>query len=80
MCAPVLRASTSIRLSLRSSRSGLPGDYDPHPAEGVEQPLAAVLTDFRFILLRNWGHLPWLERETRDKFYEILTAELRSAQ
>jgi pimeloyl-ACP methyl ester carboxylesterase len=56
------------------------GDYDPHPAEGVEQPLAAVLADFRFILLRNCGHLPWLEREARDKFYEILTAELRSEQ
>jgi len=56
------------------------GDYDPHPAEGIEQPLSAVLTDFRFILLRNCGHLPWLEREARDKFYEILTAELRSEQ
>ena len=56
------------------------GDYDPHPAQGVEQPLTAVLTDFRFILLRNCGHLPWLEREARDKFYEILTAELRAEQ
>jgi pimeloyl-ACP methyl ester carboxylesterase len=56
------------------------GDYDPHPAQGIEQPLAAVLTDFRFILLRNCGHLPWLEKEAGDKFYEILTAELRSAQ
>jgi pimeloyl-ACP methyl ester carboxylesterase len=56
------------------------GDYDPHPAQGVEQPLSAVLTDFRFSLLRNCGHLPWLEKEARDKFYEILTAELWSAQ
>jgi len=52
------------------------GDYDPHPAQGVEQPLSAVLPDFRFILLRNCGHLPWLEREARDEFYEILTSEL----
>jgi pimeloyl-ACP methyl ester carboxylesterase len=56
------------------------GDYDPHLAEGVEQPLSAVLTNFRFILLRNCGHLPWLEEEARDKFYEILTAELRPQQ
>lgn len=56
------------------------GDYDPHPAKGVEQPLAAVLTDFRFIMLRNCGHLPWLEREARDRFHEILTTELRLAQ
>jgi pimeloyl-ACP methyl ester carboxylesterase len=45
------------------------GDYDPHPAEGIKQPLAAVLTDFRFIFLRYCGHLPWLEKEARDKFY-----------
>jgi pimeloyl-ACP methyl ester carboxylesterase len=56
------------------------GDYDPHPAEGIDQPLSAVLTDFRFILLQDCGHLPWLEREARDKFYEILTSELRSEQ
>ena len=56
------------------------GDYDPHPAEGIEQSLSSVLTDFRFILLRNCGHLPWLERKARDKFYEILTTELRLAQ
>lgn len=34
------------------------GDYDPHPAEGVQKPLSAVLKDFRFVLLRNCGHTP----------------------
>jgi pimeloyl-ACP methyl ester carboxylesterase len=53
------------------------GDYDPHPAEGVQKPLSAILKSFRFILLKNCGHMPWIERQARDKFYEILQEELR---
>ena len=53
------------------------GDYDPHPAKGVQKPLSAVLKDFRFILLKNCGHMPWIERHARDEFYRILEAELR---
>ena len=52
------------------------GDHDPHPAEGVEKPLAAVLRDFRFILLRHCGHKPWIERRARDEFYAVLEREL----
>jgi pimeloyl-ACP methyl ester carboxylesterase len=52
------------------------GDYDPHSAVGVEQPLSRVLTDFRFILLPHCGHLPWIEREARDLFFEILEQEM----
>ncbi len=52
------------------------GDYDPHPPEGVQKPLSAVLKSFQFILLNNCGHLPWIEREARGKFYEILKEEL----
>jgi len=52
------------------------GDYDPHPPEGIQEPLSAVLKSFRFILLENCGHLPWIEREARSKFYEILREEL----
>ncbi|MFC1975204.1 alpha/beta fold hydrolase [Chloroflexota bacterium] len=53
------------------------GDYDPHPAEGVQKPLSANLEDFRFILLKNCGHKPWIERRARDKFYGTLKEELR---
>ncbi|MEW5959392.1 MAG: alpha/beta hydrolase [Chloroflexota bacterium] len=56
------------------------GDYDPHPAEGVQKPLASVLDDFRFILLERCGHLPWIEKEARDTFYEILREELMAQQ
>lgn len=52
------------------------GDYDPHPAEGVEAPLTDALNDFRFILLENCGHIPWIERQAREEFYDVLRVEL----
>jgi pimeloyl-ACP methyl ester carboxylesterase len=52
------------------------GDYDPHLAEGVRDPLAKVLPDFRFILLKNCGHRPWLERNAGDEFYSALVREI----
>jgi pimeloyl-ACP methyl ester carboxylesterase len=53
------------------------GDYDPHPAEGVQKPLSAILKSFRLILLKNCGHKPWIERQAKDRFYEILKEQLR---
>jgi pimeloyl-ACP methyl ester carboxylesterase len=53
------------------------GDYDPHLAEGVQKPLSLILKDFRFFLLKNCGHLPWIERTARERFYDILKKELR---
>lgn len=52
------------------------GDYDPHPAEGVREPLERRLTDFRFVLLPKCGHSPWLERHARTQFFDILRTEL----
>jgi pimeloyl-ACP methyl ester carboxylesterase len=52
------------------------GDYDPHPAAGVQEPLSAILERFRFILLENCGHTPWLERQARDAFYRDLAVEM----
>lgn len=52
------------------------GDYDPHPAEGVREPLSAVLQSFRFVLLENCGHMPWIERRAREEFFRILEEEL----
>jgi len=52
------------------------GDYDPHPAEGVQKPLALILKDFRFILLPKCGHAPWREREARDIFFKYLDKEI----
>lgn len=52
------------------------GDYDPHPAEGVQKSLSSVLKEFRFILLKNCGHKPWIEQKAREEFFRILREEL----
>ena len=54
------------------------GDFDPHPADGVERPLSQVLKNFRFIMLERCGHLPWIEREAMGRFYELVRGELGS--
>lgn len=56
------------------------GDYDPHPAEGVQQPLAAHVKDFRMIILEQCGHTPWCERYAMERFYQILEQELSTTQ
>ena len=52
------------------------GDYDPHPAAGIKIPLEKVLTHFKFIQLEHCGHLPWIEKEAREPFFNILAEEL----
>jgi pimeloyl-ACP methyl ester carboxylesterase len=77
--AEELRISGKLLLAGKDIRCpviAIHGDYDPHPAEGVKKPLSAILKDFRFILLKNCGHYPWLESKAKDKFYEILRKEL----
>ncbi len=56
---------------------GIHGDYDPHPFEGVKNPLSHVLKDFRFILLEKCGHQPWIEKYAKEKFFETLKNEVR---
>ena len=53
------------------------GDYDPHLAVGVSEPLSRVIKNFRFILLEKCGHEPWRERFARDRFYDILKYEIK---
>lgn len=53
------------------------GDYDPHPFEGVREPLCRFLKDFKFILLEKCGHRPWIEKEVKERFYEILKQEIQ---
>jgi len=55
------------------------GDYDPHPYEGVKEPLSRILKNSKFIFLKNCGHHPWAEKEAKDKFYEILDKELQDS-
>jgi pimeloyl-ACP methyl ester carboxylesterase len=48
------------------------GDWDPHPCKGVSEPLQATLKSFKFVLLEECGHMPWIEKRAKDKFYSIL--------
>jgi pimeloyl-ACP methyl ester carboxylesterase len=53
------------------------GDFDPHLAEGVKEPLSFILKDFKFILLKKCGHEPWLERYAREEFFKVLRREIQ---
>ena len=83
---PVWKEAEELRRSGKLSEWGkqikcpvtaIHGDYDPHPAEGVHRPLSAILENFRFILLENCGHKPWIERQAKESFFEILNEELK---
>jgi len=52
------------------------GDYDPHPAEGVKNPLSGILSRFRFVMIKNCGHTPWIERQAAKPFFRLLKDEL----
>lgn len=52
------------------------GEDDPHPSQGVREPLSALLPDFRFLLLPRCGHTPWLERQAREPFFRLLREDL----
>ncbi|MEW6555137.1 MAG: alpha/beta hydrolase [Actinomycetota bacterium] len=52
------------------------GDFDPHPWQGIKEPLEEVLDDFRFVLLQKCGHHPWYEKHAREEFYSALEKEL----
>jgi pimeloyl-ACP methyl ester carboxylesterase len=56
------------------------GDSDPHPAQGIQEPLAANVKDFRMIILEKCGHDPWRERHAMDTFYAILEHELSTGR
>jgi pimeloyl-ACP methyl ester carboxylesterase len=54
------------------------GDFDPHPAEGVREPLTKILPNFRFNLIEKCGHYPWKERNGKDILYKIFYKEIGS--
>jgi pimeloyl-ACP methyl ester carboxylesterase len=56
----------------------LHGDYDPHPADGVKEPLSNALKNFRFTLLEKCGHYPWKEKHAKDILYKIFYKEIGS--
>ncbi|MGB8951147.1 MAG: alpha/beta hydrolase [Candidatus Aminicenantales bacterium] len=73
-----LQTEKSLEGQIQCPVVAIHGDFDSHPAEGVEKPLSAVLKSFRLIRLKNCGHMPWIERQAKDQFYKILKEELQS--
>jgi pimeloyl-ACP methyl ester carboxylesterase len=73
--AAALRRSGALLDCLRQIQCpvvAIHGDYDPHPAAGVSDPLTRAVKAFRFVLLADCGHTPWLERRARTAFYRRL--------
>jgi pimeloyl-ACP methyl ester carboxylesterase len=68
----LLREAEKVRCPV----AAIHGDHDPHPADGVREPLSRVLENFRFRLLEKCGHTPWLEKQAREAFFGILAEEL----
>ena len=52
------------------------GEMDPHPAEGVTEPLRGSGVALRSHLLPECGHTPWRERFAAETFRRILAEEL----
>ncbi len=52
------------------------GDYDPLPADALRVSLSKGVKDFRLVILARCGHIPWIEKHARDKFFEVLNTEL----
>src|SRR6266516_3136493 len=80
--ARLRRTGELLRLSVNITCPvvAIHGDCDPHPAQGIQEPLAANLKDFRMIILEKCGHDPWRERHAMDTFYAILEHELSTGR
>lgn len=61
---------------IKASAVVIHGDYDPHPIEGIRPFLEDCLPEIRFYLLPRCGHYPWIERNARSRFFEILLDEI----
>jgi len=80
--AAQLRRTGELLLRAREIRCpvvAIHGDSDPHPAEGVSEPLSGCVARFRFLLLDRCGHSPWRERAAAGPFYQALEAEIRDS-
>lgn len=53
------------------------GDEDPHPGSSIYRSLTPFIRDIQYRELSRCGHIPWIERDAEDEFYELLTECLR---
>ena len=52
------------------------GEYDPHPIEGVVEPLKEKGINAGIHVLANCGHSPFKEKQAKEQFYGILSSLL----
>jgi pimeloyl-ACP methyl ester carboxylesterase len=50
----------------------LHGAFDPHPGSMIRASLAPYLRRLEYVAWERCGHYPWVERETREGFFEVL--------
>lgn len=53
------------------------GEDDPHPLVGVTAPLEKHRVPYTRHILKQCGHVPFLEKHARDYFYDMLLDILR---
>lgn len=53
------------------------GDEDPHPGSSIYRSMTPFIRDIQYRELSRCGHIPWIERDAKDEFYELLTECLR---
>lgn len=73
--AEMLRASgelLAMSAKLKSELIIIHGDYDPHPARGVIEPLSKNVESVQSIILKKCGHYPWKETFAHDEFFKVL--------
>lgn len=68
----LLRAARRVRAPILVVH----GANDPHPMEGVVDPLRRAGLDLRVVRLARCGHEPWWERHARARFFAVLRREL----
>ena len=50
----------------------LHGVQDPHPGGMIRDSLAPYVEGLEYLEWDCCGHYPWLERATREEFFEVL--------
>lgn len=68
----LLRRFSALRIPV----TVIHGEADPHPPEGVAEPLREAGVSFSFRLLPRCGHTPWREQYARGPFFDLLAREL----
>ena len=67
---------TDLGKAIKCHVVAIHGNDDPRPAKIVREPLSKVIKGFKFMLLDECGHTPWMEKHARERFFEVLRKEI----